>query len=111
MNGDLENRLPSNINITFPKIPSDLLVVELSAKGIMTSSKSACKSSSKNGSYVIDALYSAKVGPSQKAQGPTFAREIGGVRFSFGAKTTKSDIDYVIKALSDILKKIKKWYN
>ena len=41
INGDLKNRLPNNINITFSKIPSDLLVMELSAKGIMASSKSA----------------------------------------------------------------------
>ena len=43
LNGDLENRLPNNINITIPKIPSDLLVIELSARGIMVSAKSACK--------------------------------------------------------------------
>src|SRR3989344_1691024 len=43
INGDLKKRLPNNINITIPNIPSDLLVIELSAKGIMTSSKSACK--------------------------------------------------------------------
>ncbi len=99
LNGNLENRLPNNINITFTKIPSDLLVVELSAKGIMTSSKSACKSSHKEGSYVIEAL---------RKDSDT---EIGGLRFSFGNKTTKADIDYTIKSLSLILKKLKKWYN
>lgn len=98
-NGDLQNRLPNNVNITFPKIPSDLLVIELSAKGIMASSKSACKSSSAEGSYVIKALRS-EANP-----------EIGGVRFSLGRQTTKKDIDYTIKALSEILTKLKKWYN
>jgi len=98
INGDLKDRLPNNVNITFPKIPSDLLVVELSVKGIMASSKSACESSKAEGSYVIKALR------------PESNREIGGVRFSMGRKITKKDIDHTIKALSQILTKLKKWY-
>lgn len=99
VNGDVNNRLPNNVNVTFPKIPSDLLVIELSARGIMVSSKSACKSSSNEGSYVIKAIH------------PESDSEIGGVRFSFGFDTTKKDIDYTIKSLSQILTKLKKWYN
>jgi cysteine desulfurase len=99
INGDLENRLPNNVNITFPKIPSDLLVIELSAKGVMASSKSACKSSRAEGSYVIKALRS-EADP-----------EIGGLRFSMGKDTKRQDIDYTVKALSQILQKLKKWYD
>ncbi len=98
-NGDLENRLPNNINITIAKIPSDLLVFELSARGIMASSKSACKSSRAEGSYVIKAIR------------PESNPEIGGVRFSLGRRTTKKDIDYTVKSLSQILTKLKKWYD
>ena len=98
INGDLKNILPNNINITFPKIPSDLLVIELSSKGIMASSKSACKSSRKEGSYVIQAIR------------PSSDIEIGGLRFSLGRDTTKSDIDYTIKTLSVILAKLGRWY-
>lgn len=99
VNGDLEHRLPNNLNITFPKIPSDLLVLELSARGIMVSSKSACKSSEGDGSYVIKALR-ADANP-----------EIGGLRFSLGKSTTKRDVDYVVKTLFEIIKKLYKWYN
>jgi cysteine desulfurase len=99
INGDLEYRLPNNVNITFSKIPSDLLVVELSEKGIMASAKSACKSGESGGSYVIKAIC-------KKPDG-----EIGGIRFSLGQETTKKDIDYTVKALSEILNKLKKWYN
>jgi len=95
LNGDLRNRLPNNINITIPKIPSDLLVLELSAKGIYISEKSACKSGDKAGSYVIEAL-------GKKGE--------GSLRFSLGRQTTKADIDYTIKALSEILIKLKRWY-
>ena len=98
INGDLQNRLPNNVNVTFSKIPSDLLVIELSEKGIMASSKSACESASAEGSYVIKALRT-EADP-----------EIGGVRFSLGSKTTKADIDYTVKALAQILTKLKRWY-
>jgi len=99
LNGSLENRLPNNINITFPKIPSDLLVVELSERGIMTSSKSACKSSNSDGSYVVKAIH------------PEIGKDIGGLRFSMGKNTTKKEIDITLRALTEILKKLKKWYD
>ena len=98
-NGDLENRLPNSVNITIPKIPSDLLVIELSARGIMVSSKSACESSKPGGSYVIKAIHSE------------LDSEIGGLRFSMGQRTTRKNIDYTVKTLSEILTKLKKWYN
>ena len=111
INGDLENKLPNIINITFPKIPSDLLVLELSAKGIMASSKSACKSSQKEGSYVIDAIRSPEALLPRARGSKASGDEIGGLRFSLGKNTTKSDIDYTIKILFKILQKLKKWYN
>ncbi len=110
INGDKENRLPNNINISFPKIPSDLLVLELSAKGIMVSSKSACKSSQKEGSYVINAIRNSEA-RLPEARSLASGDEIGGLRFSLGKKTTKADIDYTIKVLSQILQKLKKWYD
>ncbi|MEK7572290.1 MAG: cysteine desulfurase family protein [Patescibacteria group bacterium] len=98
INGDFKNRLPNNINITIPKIPSDLLVVELSAKGIYVSEKSACKSGNKSGSYVRDTVSS-------------FGKKSNSLRISLGRQTTKKDIDYVLNILSKILTKLKKWYN
>jgi len=98
-NGDLENRLPNNVNITIPNIPSDLLVIELSAKGIMASAKSACESGDGKASYVIKAIR------------PKAKETDGSLRFSLGRQTTKKDIDYTIKVLSQILNKLKRWYN
>ena len=103
VNGDLKNRLPNNINITIPKIPSDLLVLELSARGIYVSEKSACKSGEKAGSYVINALNQM---PNKACKKPD-----GSLRFSLGRQTTKTDIDYTLKSLVEILEKLKRWYN
>lgn len=99
INGDLVDRLPNNINITIPNIPSDLLVIELSARGVMVASKSACKSGDGKASHVI------------KAINKNLKDTDGSVRFSFGVHTNKKDVDYTIKSLEQILKKLKKWYN
>lgn len=98
VNGSLQHRLPNNINITIPNIPSDLLVIELSAKGVMASAKSACKSGDGKASHVISAI-------NKKIQ-----ETDGSLRFSLGRETTKSDIDYTIKVLAQILQKLDKWY-
>ncbi len=98
LNGSLENRLPNNINITIPKILSDLLVIELSARGIYISSKSACKEGDGKASYVIEAI------------NKDIKDTDGSLRFSFGRQTNQKDIDYVIVSLEQILKKLKKWY-
>ncbi len=99
VNGDLLSRLPNNINITFPKIPSELLVIELSSRGIMTSSKSACKSKEGDGSYVISAIR------------PEIKEDIGGLRISLGKNITKKELSYTIKSLTNILLKLKGWYH
>jgi len=98
INGDLKNRLPNNINITIPHIPSDLLVIELSEREIMASSKSACKAGDGKASQVI------------KAINKNLKETDGSLRFSLGRQTTKKDIDYTVESLSEILAKLKKWY-
>ena len=105
INGNRERRLPNNVNLTIPNIPSDLLVIELSARGVMASAKSACKAGDGKDSHVIRALRE-KDGLPAKA-GAT----AGSLRFSLGRKTTKRDIDYTVRALAEILQKLGKWYN
>jgi len=112
INGDLKDRLPNNVNITVPKTPSDLLVLELDARGIYASAKSACKAGDGKDSHVILAIRSkdglpAEALPVRQAG----LAEAGSIRFSMGRDTKKSDIDYTLKALSEILTKLKKWYS
>ncbi len=98
VNGDLISRLPSNINVSFPSFASEFLVIELDAKGIAVSSKSACKSDDPDESYVLEALYGKKEG-----------KEEGSLRISLGRTTTKKDIDHLVKALLAIHKKMEPW--
>ncbi len=114
INGDTINRLPNNVNISVPDFEGEFLVIELDAKGIAVSSKSACKSDDPEESYVIKAIRPAKSNSlnliARSAEGG-FRESIeeGSVRFSLGRATIKKDIDYTIKSLKEIFKKQKKW--
>jgi cysteine desulfurase len=101
LNGDQELRLPNNINISISGISSELLVVELDARGIAVSAKSACKSDDPDESYVIDALHNA--------QGIQKASIEGSIRISLGRTTTKDDIATLAGALKTILDTYKEW--
>ena len=96
VNGSRENRLPNNINITWIGFDSELLVIELDAKGISVSEKSACNTESGGESYVIEALR---------------PENTGSIRISLGHGTSKGDIDHLIKSLQEIFNKYKNIHN
>lgn len=96
VNGARENRLPNNINITFSEFDSELLVIELDAKGIAVSEKSACNTEEGGESYVIEALR---------------PENTGSIRISLGQDSKKSEIDYFIKSLLEIFQKYKDIHN
>lgn len=101
LNGDRDNRLPNNINISISGITSELLVIELDAKGILVSAKSACKSDEPDESYVITALRHAEEIPTHTTD--------GSLRISLGRQTTKKEIDILVTVLTEILKKYRQW--
>lgn len=97
LNGDLDKRLPNNINITIEDLTSELVIIELSALGIYVSEKSACKSEDDNGSYVVKAINNEG------------NQAYGSVRITLGRQTKKRDIDRLIAGISRILSKYKDW--
>jgi cysteine desulfurase len=99
INGDRVARLPNNINISIDGISHELLVIELDAKGVELSNKSACHTEDEEHSHVISAIRSV--------EGDKFTQE--SLRFSLGRNTTKSDITKTIKILESILNKYKNW--
>lgn len=98
INGDLKNRLPNNVHVSFPNISSELLVIELDALGISASAGSACSSTKDAGSHVLKALY-----------GSDDEKKYGSVRFSLGRATNKKDILTTLRALEAIEKKYSPW--
>jgi cysteine desulfurase len=95
LNGCLMPRLPNNVNVTIDGVEGESLVLYLDATGISCSTGSACTSFDLEPSHVITALGKSK--------------EAGhcSVRFTLGRKTKKADIDYLLKVLPDIVKKLR----
>lgn len=94
LNGDLENRLPNNLNISIPGIDSEFTVFCLDEEGIVCSTRSACKQDD-GGSAVVRAL--GRLGGLEKST----------LRFSLGEDSNKKDIDYVVYVLKTVIQKQK----
>jgi cysteine desulfurase len=95
LNGDPIKRLPNNVNVTILDIEGEALILHLSEKGIMASTGSACSSSTLEPSHVLLAL----------GLPPAVAH--GSLRLTLGRTNTKKDIDYFLKILSPIVKKLR----
>lgn len=85
------DRLVNNINLTFKNIEGESLMLYLDAAGIQVATGSACATASMDPSHVLVAI-----GVNQKDA-------YSAIRISTGHQTTKSDLDYVIKVLSDLI--------
>ena len=93
LNGSHDVRSPNNINISFPGNESEWLVFQLDAKGIAIGARSACASGEDSGSYVIEAL----------GKGKEYINS--SIRITLGRGTKEEDINSLVSALKDILKK------
>lgn len=91
LNGDRTNRLPGNVNFCFEGIEGESLLLLLDDKGICASSGSACTSGSLDPSHVLLAIGR----PHEVAH--------GSLRLSINEETTEEDIDYMIKAVTDVV--------
>ena len=91
INGDLNSRLPGNINISFLYVNGKDLVKLLAKKGICTSSGSACSSGLPQPSHVLLAM-----GLSEDIASSA-------LRITLGKENTKEDIDYFVDELEKIV--------
>jgi len=85
VNGDLERRVPHNINISFAYVEGESLIMAI--KDVAVSSGSACTSASLEPSYVLRAL------------GRNDELAHSSIRFSIGRFTTEEEIDYTVDLL------------
>ena len=92
INGDLKNRLPGNVNISFPGVDAEELLLKLDEKGICASAGSACSSGNVEPSHVLLAI-----GLDKKLIEGT-------IRFTFGAQNNVEEIQYVLNTIKGILR-------
>ena len=95
LNGTVENRLPSNVNMAFQFIEAESAIIMLDSKGIAASSGSACASGSLDPSHVLLAI------------GLPHEIAHGSLRFSFGEENTVEDIDWFLEVLKDVMNKLR----
>jgi cysteine desulfurase len=85
-------RSPHITHLAIPRFDSELLVLELDARGIAVSAKSACKNEEGNESEIVEHLY---------------GKHVGAVRFSFGRHTNKRQLKWAVRMLKEVLEKYK----
>jgi cysteine desulfurase len=93
INGDMEHRVPHNLNVSFNFVEGESLI--MAVKDLAVSSGSACTSASLEPSYVLRAL------------GRSDELAHSSIRFTIGRFTTEEDIDFAIKLLKSKVGKLR----
>jgi len=93
VNGDLDHRVPHNLNVSFNFVEGESLIMGI--KELAVSSGSACTSASLEPSYVLRAL------------GRNDELAHSSIRFTIGRFTTEADIDFAIKLLKERIQKLR----
>jgi cysteine desulfurase len=93
INGDLEHRVPHNLNISFNYVEGESLIMGI--KGLAVSSGSACTSASLEPSYVLRAL------------GRSDELAHSSLRMTIGRFTTEEEIDYAISTIKHNVAKLR----
>jgi cysteine desulfurase len=93
VNGDMENRIPGNLNISFNYVEGESLMMAIS--DIAVSSGSACTSASLEPSYVLRAL------------GLSDELAHSSIRFTIGRYTTEENVDEAIGLVREKVQKLR----
>ncbi|MES2025069.1 MAG: IscS subfamily cysteine desulfurase [Pseudomonadota bacterium] len=93
INGDMDHRVPHNLNVSFNYVEGESLIMAI--KDLAVSSGSACTSASLEPSYVLRAL------------GRSDELAHSSIRFTFGRFTTEEDVDFTIKLMKEKVAKLR----
>ena len=93
VNGDMDDRVPHNLNISFNYVEGESMLMAL--KDLAISSGSACTSASLEPSYVLRAL------------GRNDELAHSSIRFTLGRFTTEEEVDFTIKLVKEKIAKLR----
>jgi cysteine desulfurase len=93
LNGDVDQRVPGNLNVSFNYVEGESLIMAL--KDMAVSSGSACTSSSLEPSYVLRAI------------GRNDELAHSSIRFTIGRFTTREEIDYIVERVREKVAKLR----
>jgi cysteine desulfurase len=93
INGDMEHRVPHNLNVSFNYVEGESLI--MAVKDLAVSSGSACTSASLEPSYVLRAL------------GRSDELAHSSIRFTIGRFTTEADIDFAVELMKSKVHKLR----
>lgn len=95
INGDNTHSIPSIVNISFPEISVEALLMNLDLAGISASSGSACTAGSIQPSHVLVAMY-----------GENDTRITSSIRFSFGRLNSTKNSEEAAKRIAAVIKRM-----
>lgn len=95
LNGHATRRLPNNVNVCFPGLEAEPVLLGLDLKGIYASSGSACSTASLEPSHVLTAI----------GRPADIAR--GSLRVTVGRATTEDDVDYLLETLPPLVQRLR----
>ncbi|OOC58244.1 cysteine desulfurase family protein [Paenibacillus ihbetae] len=96
INGSQEDYLPHVLNLSFPGVSTETMLMNLDMEGIAAASGSACTSGSLEISHVLQAM---------KLPDPILRSAI---RFSFGLGNTTQEMEFTAQKIETILKRLRK---
>lgn len=91
---DPEQALPHILNVSFPQVKADVMLMNLDLAGVAASSGSACSAGSMQPSHVLLAMFNDE----RRAQ--------TAIRFSFGYGNTEEDVRQIVRITKEIMDRL-----
>ncbi len=95
LNGHPTKRLPNNAAVRYSFIEGESILLDLDMKGVAASSGSACTAKTLEPSHVLRAI------------GLKHEEAHGSLSFTLGRQNTEEEVDYVIRIMPDIVKRLR----
>lgn len=91
INGDFKRRLPNNLNISFPGLDGERILMTADERGLQIATGAACSANKHTASHVLQSL------------GCDEATVNGSIRLSLGAHTTEEEIHRAVTILKEVV--------